>query len=1270
MKRSSKRNVVSIATALALCAAVRGVWADDVIQYSGGTYTQDFNSLWTNSTMPPQTLTSQGLLPVQIAPAVGTPVALDGPSQDAFGTIGTISSMTGWSAVNFGGNSTPLVYDVDDGADSNNALTAFFNPNDPMNQAGSTENNMALGVNAASSTGNVVFGMELVNNSSVSLNAISISYTGEMFYEDTGAKSLNFGYLLANGTIGATIPISGVTTVGSLNVSFPTGTAGSANASEVLSVANLPLSGSWAPGQGLWITWQMGSGGGGQGLAIDDLSFSATSVAGSPTLVWNVNGGGAWDTASPNWTGSTNIFANSSFNVQFGNTNTPSTIAIDPAGVTVASSVTVNNMGSGAYTFTGGSINGTTASLNIQGGTVILQSPNGYGLATNITGGVLVADNNNELGATAAVLNLDGGTFELAGTISAGTRVLQVNAASTFNTNGFTASFGANAASVPVIHTVLTVTGGGDLNLGIQPAFGNAAAPAGGLVIAAGTTVTLMGNTRSSATDMWNGAVINGVLELNTTVFTGPVTGGGRFNFDAPGTFNQSNGTDTGTNGSDVFSGTGFIQVDQGSHWIGGGTAGLDSNGVVISNASGALGAEINVGIHLNGLEGTAGHPAFVETDVTDGSFFKKSATPNAGNFITVIGGTKDNGSGKGGIGPGFTDLIIAGVISGDSDLNIGNDYKSGGSGNLTLDAQNTYTGITMLNGGGNGTPVLYLGVNNALPVTTDVVFSTLSGAGTPSIDLSGHDQTIRSLSVATGGESPNFNQINNSGPQESTLTISGSVSPFYPYAGQINDYGPTATDPLGSNFISFAGSQTALVKAGSSTMVLGIYVEHGITSNSSYTGGTTVQGGVLQIAFDGALGASTGTATVIGTIATAGPVTFDGGAIEVEDPFLLFDGDTGETSLSWASDRPINVTANGGTIQTPVFQAIDTNSVSHSLVESVIFSGVGGYNWGGTLALTGDIGSNMTINGGAGLVSVSNHAAINIGPNVSLSVGGASDPFTDSVSSTRHAAIQSNGSFSVTTGSVAIASLTGTGNASVAPGASLTSDGVRIGGSLSVGGLLTIRAGDGSAGTSVLSSVPAIGGGGTLDLTDSRMIIETTGTTGNMTAVISQLQTLIAQGKAGGSWTGAGITSSTVAGDFAAGTNNSFHTVLAIVNNGAYPAGTGMTMFGGQPVDGNSILITRALAGDANLDGTVNNTDLVALLTHFTESGQTQATGDFNGDGTVDNTDLVALLTDYTQSLPGVWILCRRFRRAGWGLRRACRSRQVWQCWFWVRRR
>ncbi len=173
-------------------------------------------------------------------------------------------------------------------------------------------------------------------------------------------------------------------------------------------------------------------------------------------------------------------------------------------------------------------------------------------------------------------------------------------------------------------------------------------------------------------------------------------------------------------------------------------------------------------------------------------------------------------------------------------------------------------------------------------------------------------------------------------------------------------------------------------------------------------------------------------------------------------------------------------------------------------------------------------------------------------------------------------------------------------------------------------------------AGATKMTSVPTFSGvSPTLDLVNNALVVEAADPL-TKAAEIASLQSLIQSANNSGTWTGTGLTSSTLAADAAAGTNNSFHTTLAIVDNGAYPPNTGFTIFAGEPVDANSIILVRALVGDANLDGTVNNTDLVGLLTHFGETGQTQATGDFTGDGTVNNSDLVALLTDFTQTLPG----------------------------------
>jgi hypothetical protein len=55
-------------------------------------------------------------------------------------------------------------------------------------------------------------------------------------------------------------------------------------------------------------------------------------------------------------------------------------------------------------------------------------------------------------------------------------------------------------------------------------------------------------------------------------------------------------------------------------------------------------------------------------------------------------------------------------------------------------------------------------------------------------------------------------------------------------------------------------------------------------------------------------------------------------------------------------------------------------------------------------------------------------------------------------------------------------------------------------------------------------------------------------------------------------------------------------------------------------------ITIARTLRGDANLDGTVDGSDLTLLAQNWKKSGTTWAQGDFNYDGTVDGSDLTLL--------------------------------------------
>lgn len=231
---------------------------------------------------------------------------------------------------------------------------------------------------------------------------------------------------------------------------------------------------------------------------------------------------------------------------------------------------------------------------------------------------------------------------------------------------------------------------------------------------------------------------------------------------------------------------------------------------------------------------------------------------------------------------------------------------------------------------------------------------------------------------------------------------------------------------------------------------------------------------------------------------------------------------------------------------------------------------------------------------------------------------------------------------------SQSVSTISGNGQVVIGPSAALVSDGI-LSSSLifSPGSRLTIRPSVLSLGASKTTVIDVAGTTNnwtsTLDITSNALIVETgdpiypTDTqayekANQIPRLLNQIQS--ARSALTGPWTGTGITSSTVAQDAATQTAHSYHTTLALYDNAAFQVP--FTAFAGQTVDANSLIITRALVGDGDLNGTVDNADLVILLTHYGLNGQTQAGGDFDGNGTVDNADLVALLTDYGQSLPG----------------------------------
>jgi hypothetical protein len=68
----------------------------------------------------------------------------------------------------------------------------------------------------------------------------------------------------------------------------------------------------------------------------------------------------------------------------------------------------------------------------------------------------------------------------------------------------------------------------------------------------------------------------------------------------------------------------------------------------------------------------------------------------------------------------------------------------------------------------------------------------------------------------------------------------------------------------------------------------------------------------------------------------------------------------------------------------------------------------------------------------------------------------------------------------------------------------------------------------------------------------------------------------------------------------------------------------------------GGNFEIRFTFRGDANLDGSVNTTDFIALANNFNQTGRFWASGDFNFDGTVNALDFNAVATNFGLTLGG----------------------------------
>ena len=147
-------------------------------------------------------------------------------------------------------------------------------------------------------------------------------------------------------------------------------------------------------------------------------------------------------------------------------------------------------------------------------------------------------------------------------------------------------------------------------------------------------------------------------------------------------------------------------------------------------------------------------------------------------------------------------------------------------------------------------------------------------------------------------------------------------------------------------------------------------------------------------------------------------------------------------------------------------------------------------------------------------------------------------------------------------------------------------------------------------------ASAIAIAPMGRLDLSDNALYISYAG----QNDPIAAIRSYITSGYNHGAWNGPGIITSNADATHALGFGDSADGALA-----------------GAPA--NTVEIKWTRIGDVNLDGTVNFSDVLALIQHY-GSGQGNANwdqGDMNYDGSVTFPDVLALVQNYGHSLSAV---------------------------------
>ena len=611
--------------------------------------------------------------------------------------------------------------------------------------------------------------------------------------------------------------------------------------------------------------------------------------------------------------------------------------------------------------------------------------------------------------------------------------------------------------------------------------------------------------------------------------------------------------------------------------------------------------------------------------------------------------------------GPGTT--VINGVVRSNPTETGGGRLQKGGTGVVTLNGTNTYTGVTFAAGGllqfnastaYNSTGGLWAiegGALGALDGSTAAgflgKFATAGGNSNGALALDDSDAAVN-LDFTGAGNMSNATTVGMSiGALPGGVTYTGTITPAA--AGYRLGGGKGQLTLSNTNALTGAN---ALTVVNDGTVVL--------AGSNNYSGVTTIKGNYI-VSLQQQAAANTGTLVTTGVFVAptlaVGSAAALGTAGDAASNLVISGGTLKSGGTGGTSTRLFTITPVGATLDSSGSAPINFSNTG-AIVSADAPSITGTLTSGqGTVTLASDISQltvGMTVTDSMGVVPVgttitgfvpivANSGGIFTGIeyrvrlSANATAAGAGDTLTFGAQNRTLSLTGSNG------GDNAVAGVLGnsaTGVLGVAKSGSgkwiLGGNNTYTGGTAITAGTLSLGTG-GAAGTgsvnvaagAALAYEPGraqavkptnvnLAAGAFLDLYDNDMVVDSAWLTK------SQVETLVKTARNGGAWNMPGITSTTA--------RNVSTTGLGVISGAEYNTVGGTGNFNGQPYVAGDTLVKYTWNGDANFDGRVTFDDYVKIDTGFNTGLTGWLNGDFNYSGAVTFDDYVLIDIAFNQ--------------------------------------